>query len=77
VILPPPATSQQTHESVRVSNGYAASFSNVAGASRESSIFLRRIVGVMFMRVNSKCAPQLRPPLALNSRRDGPDREVK
>jgi hypothetical protein len=28
----------------------------------KSSIFLRRIVGVMFMRVNSKCAHQVRPP---------------
>ena len=27
-----------------------------------SSIFLRRIVGVVFMRVNSKCAHQARPP---------------
>ncbi len=26
------------------------------GASRKSSVFLRRIVGAMFMRVNSKCA---------------------
>jgi hypothetical protein len=25
-------------------------------------IFLRRIVGVMFVRVNSKCAHQVRPP---------------
>jgi len=31
-------------------------------ASRTSSIFLRRIVGAMFMRVNSKCAHQVRPP---------------
>ena len=31
---------------------------------RSSSIFLGRIVGVMFMRVNSKCAHHLRPPLA-------------
>jgi hypothetical protein len=35
-----------------------------APTSRKSSIFLRRIVSVMFMRVNSKCAPQVRPPLA-------------
>ena len=34
-----------------------------APASRTSSIFLRRIVGSMFMRVNSKCAHQVRPPL--------------
>ena len=27
-----------------------------------SSIFLGRIVGAMFMRVNAKCAHQLRPP---------------
>jgi hypothetical protein len=27
-----------------------------------SSIFLRRIIGSMFMRVNSKCAHQVRPP---------------
>ena len=33
-----------------------------APTSRESSIFLGRIVGVVFMRVNSKCAHQLRPP---------------
>jgi Leucine carboxyl methyltransferase len=31
---------------------------------RSSSIFLRRIVGSMFMRVNSKCAHQVRPPSA-------------
>ena len=30
--------------------------------TRKSSIFLRRIVGVVFMRVNSKCAHQVRPP---------------
>jgi len=30
---------------------------------RKSSIFLRRIVGAIFMRVNSKCAHQARPPL--------------
>jgi hypothetical protein len=29
-----------------------------------SSIFLRRIIGVVFMRMNSKCAHQVRPPLA-------------
>jgi len=33
-----------------------------APASRRSSIFLRRIVGTMFMRVNSNCAHQVRPP---------------
>jgi hypothetical protein len=33
-----------------------AAFSDVAPASGKSSIFLRRIVGVMFMRVNAKCA---------------------
>ena len=27
-----------------------------------SSAFLRRMIGSMFMRVNSKCAHQLRPP---------------
>src|ERR1700674_2691438 len=30
--------------------------------SRKSSIFLRRIVGVVFMRVNAKCAHQVRLP---------------
>jgi hypothetical protein len=35
-----------------------------APASRKSSIFLWRIVGVVFMRVNSKCAHQVRPPPA-------------
>src|SRR2546425_2814970 len=35
-----------------------------ARASRQSSIFLRRIVRVMFMGVNSKCAHQVRPPPA-------------
>ena len=39
-------------------------FSHVPAASRKSSIFLRREVGVVFMRVNSKCAHQVRPPLA-------------
>jgi hypothetical protein len=34
-----------------------------APASRKSSIFLRRVVGSMLMRVNSKCAHQVRPPL--------------
>ena len=34
---------------------------------RTSSISLRRIVGAMFMRVNSKCAHQLRPPPAVLS----------
>jgi hypothetical protein len=34
-----------------------------ACASRKSSIFLGRMVSSMFMRVNSKCAHQLRPPL--------------
>ncbi len=33
-----------------------------ARVSRKSSIFLQRIVGVMFMRVNSKYAHQVRPP---------------
>jgi len=33
-----------------------------APASRQSSIFLQRIVGVVFMRVNSKRAHQVRPP---------------
>src|SRR2546428_665408 len=31
--------------------------------TRRSSNFLGRIVGVVFMRVNSKCAHQVRPPL--------------
>jgi len=31
--------------------------------TRSSSIFLRRMIGSMFMRVNSKCAHQVRPPL--------------
>jgi hypothetical protein len=31
---------------------------------RRSSIFLGRIVRVVFMRVNCKCAHQVRPPLA-------------
>ena len=35
-----------------------------APASCKSSIFLRRMVGVMFMQVNSKCAHQVRPPTA-------------
>jgi hypothetical protein len=34
-----------------------------APASSKSSIFLRRIVGSLFMRVNTKCAHQVRPPL--------------
>jgi hypothetical protein len=32
-----------------------------------SSIFLRRKVGAMFLRVNSKCAHQVRPPLRADS----------
>jgi len=35
---------------------------NRARASRASSIFFRRIVGVVFMRVNWKCAHQVQPP---------------
>ena len=38
-----------------------------ARASRKSSIFLRRIVGVMFMGLNSK-SDQVRPPLRPVSR---------
>ena len=34
-----------------------------AGASRKSSTFLGRMIGSMFMRVNSKCAHQVRPPV--------------
>src|SRR5205814_7276841 len=34
----------------------------VVRASRKSSIFLGRMAGVMFMRVNSTCAHQVRPP---------------
>jgi hypothetical protein len=37
-----------------------------APASRTSSIFLRRMIGSMFMRVNSKCAHQVRPPSNAN-----------
>jgi hypothetical protein len=33
-----------------------------ARAFRKSSIFLRRMISSMFMRVNSKCAHQARPP---------------
>src|SRR5205085_363386 len=40
----------------------AAAFSGVAPVSHKSSIFLRRKIGLMFMRVNSKCAHQVRPP---------------
>ena len=42
-----------------------------AGASRKSSIFLGRIVGVVFMRVNSKCAHQVRPPPDRTGREEG------
>ena len=35
-----------------------------APRSRKSSIFLGRIVGVLLMRVNAKCAHQVRPPPA-------------
>src|SRR2546423_958100 len=37
--------------------------------SRASSNFLRRMIGSMFMRVNSKCAHHLRPPLSRMKRR--------
>src|SRR5712691_11214087 len=47
---------------IEISHHNAAAFTNVAPAARESSIFLRRKVGVVFMRVNSKCAHQVRPP---------------
>jgi hypothetical protein len=42
-------------------------FCNIAPASRTSSIFLRRIIGSMFMRVNLKCAHQVRPPPATSA----------
>jgi hypothetical protein len=62
--------------SVRIGNSYVSSpqrkktvaFCNIAPASRTSSNFLRRIVGPMFMRVNSQCAHQVRPPSTRNSR---------
>jgi hypothetical protein len=38
-----------------------------AAACGTSSIFFRRIVGPMFMRVNSKCAHQVRRPLAVSA----------
>jgi hypothetical protein len=40
-------------------------------ASRKSSIFLRRMIGSMFMRVNVKCAHQVRPPSACDSEAAG------
>jgi len=39
-----------------------------APTSRKSSIFLRRMIGSIFMRVNSQCAHQLRPPLSRHRR---------
>ena len=44
-------------------NFLSAETSLGAPASSKSSIFLRRIVGEVFMRMNSKCAHQVRPPL--------------
>ncbi len=40
-----------------------------ARASRKSSIFLRRIIGSMSMRVNAKCAHHVRPPPSHMKRR--------
>jgi hypothetical protein len=37
----------------------------------KSSIFLRRIVSSMFMRVNCRCAHQMRPPLTAVARASG------
>ena len=48
-----------------------AAFSNVAPASLNSSIFLGRMVGVMFMRVNSRCAHQVRPPPSTRDPNEG------
>jgi hypothetical protein len=45
--------------------GHSA-FERFSSASGKSSIFLGRIISLMFMRVNSKCAHQLRPPLGLS-----------
>jgi aminoglycoside phosphotransferase (APT) family kinase protein len=42
-----------------------------APASRKSSIFLGRKIGVVFMRVNSKCARQVRPPPGPDTERHG------
>ena len=38
---------------------------------RSSSIFLGRIVGVMFLRVNATCAHQVRPPPGQGERTSG------
>ena len=53
------STKQGQERSVTVN---ADVFSDVAPASRNSSISFLRIIGSMFMRVNSKCAHQVRPP---------------
>jgi len=49
----------------------ARRFSRSARSSRKSSIFFERKVGVVFMRVNSKCAHQVRPPLNAIPCREG------
>jgi hypothetical protein len=50
----------------------AIAFREGARASRKSSNFLGRTVGVVFMRVNAKCAHQVRPPLIrIQGIRDG------
>ena len=50
--------------------GIAVSSHNATAPSwQKSSIFLRRMIGSMFMRVNSKCAHQVRPPLSRMKRR--------
>ena len=48
-----------------------------APASRKSSIFLGRIVGAVFVRVNPKCAHRMRPPVGgIDKDRSGVDKTL-
>lgn len=67
-LLCPSSTSNEGRAHRRI----AAGLTSMSGASRKSSIFLRRIVSSMFMRVNSKCAHHLRPPVGALKRRHAP-----
>jgi len=55
-----PAITMITRDFQRLS-GFVSRTS--APRTSRPSIFLRRIIGSMFIRVNSKCAHQVRPPL--------------
>jgi len=56
------ASKRDPHKASASDDARRGTYADAPG-SRNSSILLRRRIGPMFMRVNSKCAHQLRPPL--------------